>query len=50
MGLLSVVGEVESWPPSARKDDASPARPNPPTRELDGAEQCVVTVRRSKLM
>ena len=37
-------------PPSARKDDASPTRPVPPTRGLDGAEQCVVTTRRSKLM
>ena len=36
--------------PSARKDDASPIRPVPPTRGLDGAEQCVVTARRSKLM
>jgi len=36
--------------PSARKDDASPTRPHPTTRGLDGAEQCVVTARRSKLM
>ena len=37
-------------PPSARKDDASPTRPVPLTRGLDGSEQCVVTARRSKLM
>ena len=36
--------------PSAWKDDASPVRPLPTTRGLDGAEQCVVTARRSKLM
>ena len=36
--------------PSARKDDSSPTRQVPPTRGLDGAEQCVVTTRRSKLM
>ena len=36
--------------PSASKDDASPTRPVPPTRGLNGAEQCVVTTRRSKLM
>ena len=36
--------------PFAWKDDASPVRPHPPTRGLDGAEQCVVTARRSKLM
>jgi len=41
---------VAPEPPSARKDDASPTRPHPTTRGLDGAEQCVVTARRSKLM
>jgi hypothetical protein len=43
-------GTADSIPPSAWKDDASPARPRPTTRGLDGAEQCVVTARWSKLM
>ena len=36
--------------PSARKVDASPSRPLFFTRGLDGAEQCVVTARPSRLM
>ena len=44
------IAALFSQPPSARKDDASPTPPHPTTRGLDGAEQCVVTARRSKLM
>ncbi len=42
--------QFDQTTPSAWKDDASLARPRPTTRGLDGAEQCVVTARWSKLM
>ena len=49
--ISALLGRESLGTPSARKDDASsPTRPHPTTRGLDGAEQCVVTARRSKLM